>query len=505
MPPITGVSNMDESTEKKSSAANSTPADANIAEPQFKAYRLSPWLAKLSNWGVELRGITPVPLEERVDKRFINVFFVWFTMSTNLLPIITGMLGTFVFGLSLRDCSLVILFFCLLCTIPPAYFSTFGSRTGLRQMLHARYTFGYYVTPFIALLNLATISGFGIISCVLGGSTLAAVSDGQIDGTVGIVIIGLIGMFVSFGGYRFLHQFERYSWVFALLAIIITTGIGGSKLSNQAETAPPSPAVIISFGGVIAGFLIPWAAMASDFSVYCDPSVSTFRIFAYTYAGLFVPTVPLMVLGAAIGGATAGNPVWTEGYEKYIVGGVLEAMLKPAGGFGKFVAVLLSLSVIGNLSASMYSISLNFQLLVPFFTYVPRFAFSVVYAAVAIPVAVYAARSFFASLENFIYLIAYWSAAYVAVVAVEHFVFRKANPSSYVPEHWDQPSKLPTGISALLAAGLSFGLVVPSASQVWYTGPLAATTGDIGFEVALVLSSILYVPIRWLELKWRPI
>ncbi|KAJ8133113.1 hypothetical protein O1611_g510 [Lasiodiplodia mahajangana] len=274
--------------EKKSAQSRTAPAGIDTARPQYKSSKLSPWFAKLSNWGVELRGITPVPLEERIDKRFINVFFVWFAMSTNLLP--------------------------LLCTVPPAYFSTFGSRTGLRQMLHARYTFGYYVTPIIAFLNLATISGFGIISCVLGGSTLAAVSDGGIDGTVGIVIIGLIGLFVSFGGYRFLHQFERYSWTFTLVAIIITAGVGGSKLFNQVETAKSSPAAIVSYGGVIAGFLIPWAAMASDFSVYCDPSVSTFRIFAYTYAGLFVPTVPLMVLGAAIGGATANNPTWVDGY-----------------------------------------------------------------------------------------------------------------------------------------------------------------------------------------------
>lgn len=59
------------------------------------------------------------------------------------------MVGTFSFGLSLRDCSLLILFFSIFCTIFPAYFSTFGSRTGLRQMLHARYTFGYgslYIT-----------------------------------------------------------------------------------------------------------------------------------------------------------------------------------------------------------------------------------------------------------------------------------------------------------------------------------------------------------------------
>lgn len=243
--------------------------------------------------------------------------------------------------------------------------------------------------------------------------------------------------------------------------------------------------------------------MAADFSVYCDPSVTTWRIFAYTYAGLFFPTVPLMVLGAAIGGATPNIPSWSQGYDDFSVGGVLQAMLLPAGGFGRFVAVLLSLSVIGNLAAAMYSISLNFQLLLPFFVRVPRFVFSIVYTIVCIPVAITAAKSFFDSLENFIYLIAYWSAAFVSVVAIEHFVFRKADCSSYVVAHWDQPSKLPTGIAAVGAMGLSFGLVVPCMSQIWYTGPLAVTTGDIGFEVALVLAGLLYLPLRWIELKFR--
>lgn len=218
-----------------------------------------------------------------------------------------------------------------------------------------------------------------------------------------------------------------------------------------------------------------------------------------------MPTVLLMVLGAAIGGATPNIESWTEGYDSYSVGGVLQAMLLPAGGFGRFVAVLLSLSVIGNLAATMYSITLNFQLLVPLFVRIPRNIFAIVYTCVAIPVSISAAKSFFDSLENFIYLIAYWSAAFVAVVGVEHFIFRKGDFERYDTEHWDQPSKLPSGIAAIVAMGLSFGLAVPCMSQVWYTGPIAETTGDIGFEVALVLAGLLYIPLRWLELKIRPV
>src|SRR4051812_36053956 len=109
-----------------------------------------------------------------------------------------------------------------------------------------------------------------------------------------------------------------------------------------------------------------------------------------------------MVLGAAIGGATANVPSWSEGYDANSAGGVLAAMLTPAGGFGKFLVVVLSFSILGNISATMYSITLNFQILMPWLMRVPRFVFSIVVTAIVIPVAVRAASSFFNNLENFI-------------------------------------------------------------------------------------------------------
>jgi hypothetical protein len=40
-------------------------------------------------------------------------------------------------------------------------------------------------------------------------------------------------------------------------------------------------------------------------------------------------------------------------------------------------------------------------------------------------------------------------------------------------------------------------------SQVWYTGPIARKTGDIGFEVGMVATALLYIPLRHLEKRWR--
>lgn len=56
--------------------------------------------------------------------------------------VVTGILGTLIFGLSLRDASLITVFFSILCSLPVAYLSTLGLKTGLRQLIQASYSFG---------------------------------------------------------------------------------------------------------------------------------------------------------------------------------------------------------------------------------------------------------------------------------------------------------------------------------------------------------------------------
>jgi purine-cytosine permease-like protein len=151
----------------------------------------------------------------------------------------------------------------------------------------------------------------------------------------------------------------------------------------------------------------------------------------------------------------------------------------------------------------MYSITLNFQLLLPWLFRVPRIIFAVIATVVIIPVAIEAAKKFFINLENFLGVIGYWSAAFIAVVLVEHIVMRKRNWNSYTEdeEAWDDVKQLPPGFAAITAVVLCFGLVIPGMSQIWFTGPIGEKSGDIGFESAFVLSTLLYLPLRYLERK----
>jgi purine-cytosine permease-like protein len=93
--------------------------------------------------------------------------------------------------------------------------------------------------------------------------------------------------------------------------------------------------------------------------------------------------------------------------------------------------------------------------------------------------------------------------AWVSAICVEHLYFRKGRFSLYDLRSWNVPSELPLGAAALGASVLSFAVVIPSMSQVWYTGPIARKTGDIGFEVAMAVTALLYIPMRRLEKRWR--
>ncbi|KAL2128484.1 hypothetical protein VTI74DRAFT_9116 [Chaetomium olivicolor] len=181
----------------------------------------------------------------------------------------------------------------------------------------------------------------------------------------------------------------------------------------------------------------------------------------------------------------------------------MSEMLEPAGGFGKFILVMLALSVIGNISVSVYSVALNLQMLLPFFAKVHRFVFIMSTMAIMIPLPIHAAEKWEESLTNFLAVIGYWAGCFDAVLILELMVFRRMDFSTYDHAIWNVARKLPPGIAATGASLVSLALVVPGMAEPWYTGPVAKTTGDIGFEMAFVVTALSYLPFRWLEIRLR--
>jgi len=467
------------------------------------------WYKRLLDSGFEENGIKPVPLELRTSRQYNNLFTVFFTCLLCLLPIPTGMLATLEFKMSLRDSFLVILGFGLITCIPPAYMGIGGMETGMRQMVQARYSFGRYLVTIPLLLNAATLTGFSLSSAVVGGQTIATLDPSRVSVNIGIVITCLVSFAVSLFGFRTVHFWERWTWIPNLIAIVIAVGCGGAQLRFRVQDLPPAtPQQVLSYGGIIAGYFITFGGTVSDYSIYHNPTgVSKLKIFAYIYFSLLLPSVPLLTLGAAIGASVPLNPAWAEAYHATGVGGVMRQMLAYPGTapeFQSFVLVFLALSVIGNIAVSMYSVSLNLQMLVSFFTRVPRFVFIVITMAVMIPMAMQAAVEWEKSMINFLSVIGYWAGCFDAVLIAEYLVFRGGDyMGRYDLTQWNVARLLPPGFAAMGASLVSLALVVPGMAQSWYTGPLAKVTGDIGFEMAFVVTALFYVPFRFLEIKFR--
>ena len=84
-------------------------------------------------------------------------------------------------------------------------------------------------------------------------------------------------------------------------------------------------------------------------------------------------------------------------------------------------------------------------------------------------------------------------------------VIRRGRFATYDVSRWADARALPTGLAALGACAISCALIVPSMDQVWFVGPIAEKTGDIGFELAFALAGLAYIPLRYTELRFRPL
>ncbi|KAK1835301.1 putative purine-cytosine permease [Podospora conica] len=480
-----------------------TEINASSADDAFEEPKTGLW-ERLSGAGVEMRGAEPVPEEKRTDERYLNVFTVFGTSMTSLLPIGIGSATTIGFGLPLRDAALMIVFLQFLFGIPAAYVITIAPRTGMRQMVQSRYCFGKYPNILTSIVVTCTIAGFGVVGSINGAQCLAAANPGTLSIDGGISIIMAISLVIGFMGYRVLHFFSRWAWISALIAIVILVGCAGDQLHQQAPSRALDAKGYMSMLAFCSGNMISWANVAGDYSCYMPPKTPRLRIAAYCLFGIALPFSLLMIVGAAIGGAIPSIPAWQVAYKARGMGGVIGFILiDRLGDFGRFILVVLGMTVLATCARDVYSISFNLPAIAPVLKRVPRVILSVIATAAIIGVAIPASKSFVSAVTGFLSVIGYHAAASVTCFLSEFLIFRKGDPASFDPAIWDDARALPSGLSALASVLIAWGFIIPSMEHPWFTGPIAHHTGDLGFEFAVVVAFISYNILRRIEIKIR--
>ncbi|KAH0562286.1 hypothetical protein GP486_003017 [Trichoglossum hirsutum] len=489
-------------------------------------------------FNIEQRGIERVPENERTDLHglinvgtmvidpLISTMTAWLAANMVVSSFAIGALANPVFGLGFVDTILTILFFNILGILPVCFWSTFGPKFGLRQMVLSRFYFGYYGVKVIATFNVLACVGWSAVNVIVGAQLLHTV-NGDLPGFAGIIIIAAATFLVTlFGestrrplgfltanvprplGYKVVHAYEKWSWIpcFIIFLIVLGEFVHSKKFVNIPMGVGKSEAgSVLSFAASVFGFATGWTSYAADYTVYQPVTQNRVKVFLWTFAGLIFPLLFTEMLGAAVATAMVGTPSYSDAYKHGHVGGLLGVVLAPLGGFGKFCLVVLALSIIANNCPNIYSVALSLQLMASLTQRIPRFVWTFIGTLVYVAIAIPGYGHFVSVIENFMLVIAYWLAIYEGISLSEHFIFKKGT-RGYAPENYNNPDKLPPGFAALSAFAFGvFGAVMGMAQQ-WFTGPIGKISGgkfggDIGFELAFAFSFVTYTVFRKFEKK----
>ena len=87
-------------------------------------------------------------------------------------------------------------------------------------------------------------------------------------------------------------------------------------------------------------------------------------------------------MGASFAASASVVPAWQAGLGNgNNVGGLIEAILGMSGGFGKFLTVVIALTIPSAVAPTMYSFASSFMAVTPILAKIPRYVYAVVATA----------------------------------------------------------------------------------------------------------------------------
>ncbi|KUI61110.1 Purine-cytosine permease fcyB [Cytospora mali] len=460
--------------------------------------------------GIESQAIQRIRPEDKKPQSWhqqATMALLWAGATMNVSCLSTGFLG-WELGLDLSQTIPITIFGTLLGSMVAGWCATMGPGTGLRQMSIARYSFGWYPSKILAALNVISQIGWSAVGCITAGSALSAVSDGKLSSIVGIVIIAVCSSVLNFCGLRAILEYQKYAWAIFFVLFMVMYGEMAPRsdvTTKSTLTGQDLSGAVLSLLAVVYGSSVSWATIASDFYVLHPINTSKLKVFTLTTLGIGLSTCVGMVLGCCVGSAMGAEQALADVYDEQGVGFLIQKMLYPRG-FAKFVLVILVLAGIGMNCINLYSSALSVQQFARPLARIPRFVWTLVLFGVTFGIAAGGREHLNAYLQNFLSLLGYWATSFFVIVWCEHYIFRKGTVDNYDLEAWNDPKRLPLGLAALVSflvgvVGWVLGMV-----ETWFTGPVGelvgSAGGDLANELTFGFTLVLFVPLRFLELKY---
>jgi NCS1 nucleoside transporter family len=432
---------------------------------------------------VEPGGVEFIPLSERHGNP-IQLLWTWTSPNMEFATVAVGLLGVLYWGLTFWQCVLAIVIGTALGSITHAILSTWGPKEGLCQMVLSRTGFGFLGNILPAGLNTVTAGvGWFAVNSISGALALHALISG-LPKQLCLIIIVALELGIAFFGHNLVHVFERYCFPALTIIFVITAIWVLSKahpgLAAMKTGAPPTLGGFLLMTGAAFGYAVGWNPYASDYTRYMKPDTRSLPIGLYAGLGVFLSCVLLEVAGAAV--VTAGKTAFDPSSFTSLVPTWL----------GKLTLIAVFVGAICANVLNVYSASLSFMTLgIKLPTQRARAFAAIALGLIGYVVAIFGIKNAGSNYENFLLVIAYWIAPWLAVVFVDRWLRRGSTSLGALAqnlkyENWAGP------IAMAVGAAVSIYLF---ANQVKYTGVVPKhhpAFGDITFEVGFVISAVLY-------------
>lgn len=502
---------------------------------------------------VETTGIQRVPPYARGTKKqqLIQVTGFWISASGGLSSMSSFFLGPLLFGLSFKQSLLSGLVSCFVGCIVAAYCAMMGPQSGCRQMVTARYLFGWWLVKFVALVAIIGVLGWSVTNCVVGGEMLASISNEKIPLWVGVIIVSIVSIFVAIFGIKQVLKVEMYFSVPVMTVFTLLYICASDKYHLINDYQPPAGTSMkgawLSFFSICYSVTSTWGSITADYYILFPEDTPKSQIFMLTLWGIMIPTTYVGVLALLLASSAMSYEPWLDEYNDFGMGGLLAAGFSRWGGFGKFCIVILLLSLISNNIVNTYSAAFGIQLSSVRMAKIPRWFWAIVVTAIYLVAALVGRNHFSTILSNFLPMIGYWISIYFAILLEENVIFRKhflylytkefpnlistqstSSPSSstlssvasmqnnnrqdksfkfkkirYNWDAWNDYSVLTRGYAAFVAFLFGAAAVAVSMSQTYWIGPIAKKLdeGDIAMWLSMGVSGLVYPLLRYWELK----
>ncbi|KAJ7210294.1 hypothetical protein C8J57DRAFT_1608127 [Mycena rebaudengoi] len=474
---------------------------------------LKKWNAAIGSLsGFEARGISRVPPDERQPPSLwddVCVALLWFSANISVNNLAVGLFGPLVFGLGVLDSAMCAVFGGLLGALSTAYMSIWGPQSGNRTMVVLRYFMGYWPAKIPTLLNIVLMRmrdeisdaytmywvGYCTIDAIIAGQILSAINGGGMSIVVGIIVVQIVSSIVTVFGMKIFQYYERFSWIPQALVLFILIGSVRPFFDTSVQSTGSPPLIAanrLSFFSLCIYVPNSWGAAVSDFYVYYPENTSKLKIFTMTLVGLWLSFALVYLLGIDLATGIASNAAWSDAYNTSI-GALIVSGYGPLNGFGRFCAVIVALGVISNLIPGIYSAALGCQVLGRYGKAVPRWVWSCVLIIIVLVIALAGRQHLLVIIQNFVSLMGYWIEFMVFIVLIEHLWFRRRRGVGFEWSRWEDKSYLPIGLAALMA----FLMGWVGAILGMFQGP-----ADVGMWIGIGFTTVVYVPLRWAELKY---